>query len=375
MPEPVRVLHVFRLLTRGGAESMVMNLYRSADREKIQFDFVVCEGKKAAYEDEVLSLGGRIYRLPRFGPGTVIRFIRAWNDLFRKHGEYRIIHGHLRSCASIYLSIARRYGLITIIHSHSTSSGKGLLAIIKNLMQLPLRKTADYLIACSNAAGVWLYGKKAVKKDNYYIIKNALDAQSFRFDEDKRFAARHALGLGNRFVVGHVGSFIPVKNHAFIIEIFNEIRKRNSTAVLLLVGDGKLMQSTKALARKYALSDKIIFTGVREDIPELLCAMDVFLLPSKWEGLPLTAIEAQASGLPCVLSDTITRETKISPLVEFYPLGESAGAWADKILAFSGSTKRLDTYDVIRNSGYDCADTASKLQEFYFRALEKRRKQ
>lgn len=374
MDAPVYILHVFSGLGRAGAESMVMNLYRNIDRDKLQFDFVICKEEKDSFVDEIESLGGRVHRVPPLTPKTVFRFVRAWNDLFEAHPEYKIVHGHLRSSASIYLGIARRRGLVTIAHSHSTSSGKGFQAAAKNLLQLPLRKTADYLIACSDDAGVWLFGKKAVKKSNYFVLKNAIDAKEFRFDVRKRRDARCALGLENAFIIGHIGSFIPVKNHDFILDVFDKVLKKRKDAVLLLAGDGPLWEDVRALADGRGLGERVIFTGVRRDIPELLCAMDVFLLPSKWEGLPLTAVEAQASGLPCVLSDAISEETKISPLVSFFPLSAGAEAWADQLLAAAGSFERPDMTGVIRDAGYDSADTAARLAAFYLDALEKRRK-
>ena len=376
MSSPVRVLHVLSGLGRAGAESMVMNLYRDIDRTRLQFDFMVCSGgeTKDSFADEILSLGGRIYTVPRFGLKTVFPFVRAWSEFFKTHGEYQIIHGHLRSSASIYLGIARRYGLVTIAHSHSTSSGKGLAALVKNLLQLPLRWTADYLIACSNAAGVWLFGKKAVRQDNYFVLNNALDADAFAFDAEKRRAARAVLGLEDAFVIGHIGSFIPVKNHAFIFKLLEAVSRKNGAAVLLLIGEGELRGNIEALARERGIRERLIFMGVRKDIPALLCAMDVFVLPSKWEGLPLTAVEAQASGLPCILSDVITTEAKISPLVSFLPLEAGVEAWADRILAVSKDNRRPNMRDAVRMAGYDSAETARRLQAFYLDVLAKRRK-
>ncbi len=374
MAEPVRVLHVFAGLDGGGAEQMVLNVYRRLDRDVLQFDFVVHARKKGVFEDEIAALGGRIHRVPQFAPATFFRFIRAWRALLREHPEYRIIHGHLRSTASVYLGIARRHGRVTVAHSHSTSSGKGLRALVKDLLQLPLRHTADYLVACSDDAGVWLYGKKALRKSNYFVLKNALDAAAFRFGEQKRRAARSALGLDGRFVVGHIGSFLPVKNHRFLIDIFHEVCQKNSDAVLLLVGDGALREETEAYVLERGLSGRVVFTGFRRETPDLLCAMDVFVLPSKWEGLPLTAVEAQASGLPCLLSDVISRETAISPLVSFCPLDAGAPVWAEKILSCAGRHERPDMTAAVREAGYDSADTAAFLQSFYFGALEKARK-
>ncbi len=369
MSGPVRVLHVFGRLQRGGAETMVMNLYRKIDRSQFQFDFTVCTDEKDAYVDEIVSLGGQVHHMPRFSAATAISYRRAWVALLKKHPEYTIIHGHLRSSAAIYLRLARRFGRVTVAHSHSTSSGSGISAYVKDVLQLPIRYTADYLLACSDAAGRWLYGENAVKKDNYLLLPNAIDTTAFTYSAPRREAARASLGVGDRLVIGHVGSFLPVKNHAFLLDVFATIRARRENTVLLLVGDGPLMDEIKRLTAAKGLDGHVLFTGARSDVSELLQAMDVFVLPSKWEGLPLTAVEAQTAGLPCLLSDTISPETKLTPLVSFLPLSSGADAWAEMVLRVADHV-RQGMSNAVRRAGYDITESAQRVQAFYRMALD-----
>ena len=374
MAEPLRILHVFGGLERGGSETMIMNMYRHLDREKLQFDFIVCNSEKGAFPDEIEALGGRIFRMPRFQPPTLVRFRLAFEEFFRANPDYRIIHGHLRSSASVYLGIARRHGLVTIAHSHSTSSGRGLKAAVKDLLQKGIVRSADYLIACSDAAGRWLFGDAAVAKENYFVLNNAVDTDAFAFNEQNRRRIRSELSCADNFVVGHIGSFNAVKNHGFIIELFEELRRREGRAKLLLVGDGSLRAEVTARIRDRGLGDDVILTGTRQDIPELLSAMDVFILPSVWEGLPVTAVEAQASGLRCFLSDAVTREVSLTGLVRFLPLKDGAAVWAEAILPSAAGYARVNTAHAVREAGYDIRDTTARMQEFYLKALDAQRR-
>lgn len=320
MNKPIRILHVFGRLNRGGAEMMIMTLYRNIDRTKVQFDFIVHANEKCAFEDEVRFLGGNIYKVPRYNGKNHFQYKKAWNEFFQNHPEYKIIHGHIRSTASIYLKIAKKLGLITIAHSHNTSSGGGFSAVVKNILQYPIRSIADYLFACSRAAGEWLYGKRACKGDNFFILNNAIDTEKFIFNEETRLKKRKELQIEDKFVIGHVGRFHPQKNHYFLIDIFKEIYNINKNSVLLLIGDGDLKKSIQEKVEDLGLSNNVVFTGVRPNVPELLQAMDVFLFPSLYEGLPVALIEAQAAGLPCIVSDKITTDTKITDLISFVPL-------------------------------------------------------
>ncbi len=371
MIEPVRILHVLGHLNRGGAETMVMNLYRNIDRNKIQFDFVISTREKCDFTNEIKLLGGRIYSLPRFNIKNAVHYTKAWHDFFKEHKEYKIIHGHVRSTAAIYLKIAKQYGLTTIAHSHSTSSGKGLSAIVKNTLQFQIRFIADYLFACSNAAGIWLFGEKACQKDNYFVLNNAIDAKDFTYNEEKRLQTRRMLQIEDKFVIGHVGGFKREKNHEFIVKVFKEVYKKCDQTVLLFVGDGKLRPKIEQEVNELDLTDHVIFTGVSSEIPSLLQAMDVFFFPSLYEGLPVTLIEAQAAGLPCLVSEAISKESSVTNLIEYYSLNNSIEEWADKLLHYSDSYTRRNTYDEIKNAKYDIGTTSKWLENFYLGLAEK----
>lgn len=374
MSEQLRVLHVFAEMNRGGAETMIMNLYRSINRSELQFDFVVHTKNKCAFDDEIRLLGGKIYYVPAYSGKNHFEYIKAWENFLKEHPEYKVIHGHVRSTASIYLKKAKKYGLTTIAHSHNTSSGSGFSSIAKNILQYQIRYIADYLFACSQNAGTWLFGEKACKNDNFFILNNAIDAKRFVLNKDVRDKKRKELQLEDFFVVGHIGRFHPQKNHAFIIDIFKELTEKNSKMKmkLLLVGDGTLRKEIEKKVNNLGLSDKVIFTGVRPDIPELLQAMDVFLFPSLFEGLPVTLIEAQASGLEIYASETISQEVAITDLINYYSLDSHPSEWANNILNNKVLNKRKNYLSEIENANYDIEKNSLWLQEFYKDIILKR---
>lgn len=227
MKGPIRILHAFGGLNRGGAETMVMNIYRNIDRTKVQFDFVKHTIKKCDYDDEIIKLGGKIYCVPRYTVKNHIAYKKVWYNLLKEHPEYKILHGHIISTASIYLNIAKKNGLITIAHSHSTSSrGNKIERFIKKIIQYPIRNVADYFYACSEDAGKWLFGRKSTQKNNYIIINNSIDVSSFRYDETKRHEIRQNFNIEDKFVIGHIGSFTYPKNHKFLINVFYEIQRQ-----------------------------------------------------------------------------------------------------------------------------------------------------
>lgn len=361
----IKVLQVIGSLNNGGSQAMIMNIYRNIDRSKIQFDFIIDRSDEQFFSDEIKKLGGKIYVMPIFNLNNLFEFKKAWHKFFKEHPEYKIIHGHVRSTASIYLKIAKEYGVTTIAHSHSTSSGTGFSAIVKNILQYQIRYTADYLIACSKSAGVWLFGEKACKRDNYFVLNNAIDTKKYIYNEKVRNEKREELGIADKFVIGHVGRFNTPKNHKFLIDIFKEVHNRNNNAVLMLVGDGELRHSIEKKVNDLGLINNVIFTGVRADISELLQVMDVFVFPSLYEGLPVTLVEAQAAGLPCVVSDTITNEIYITPYIHSLSLSYIAGEWADIILT-NERVSRTDTKHYIKEAGFDICDTVKKLSTFYF---------
>jgi len=371
MSDPIRVLQVLAGMNRGGAETFIMNVYRNIDRTKVQFDFILFRNEECDYNKEIKDLGGRIYWIPRYNGRNHFKFIKTWNTFFKQHRQYKIIHGHVRSTASIYLRIANKYGLHTIAHSHSTSSrGNRIEILLKNTIQYPIRNTADHLFSCSKRAGIWLYGVKATLKSNYRIIKNAIETEKYRFNKATRDENRKRLNVQNKFVIGHIGTFTPPKNHKFLIDVFKEVHDRNQDAVLLMVGDGELRPIIEKRIKDLSLTDSVILTGVRSDIPALLQAMDVFVFPSLFEGLGIVIVEAQASGLPCIISDTIPEEARITDLVKVLSLDDSMEIWADTIIAHSAVIRR-DTRRDITEAGYDISETTKHLEAYYLNIIEK----
>lgn len=365
MPEPIRVLQVFAQMNRGGAETMIMNLYRKIDRSKVQFDFIVHTKEKCSFDDEIISLGGLIYRVPKYTGKNHFQYTKAWRQFFKQHPEYKIIHGHVRSTAAIYIKIARKNHLTSIAHSHSTSSGSGFAAFIKNILQFRIRNVADYYFACSRIAGEWLFGKKTCSKKNFFVINNAIDIEKFTFSKETRLNKRIGFGIEDKFVIGHIGRFSYPKNHEFLIDIYRSVWEKNDKAILILVGCGELIKSIEKKVKDIGLTKNVIFTGVRSDVPELLQAMDVFLFPSLYEGLGIAAVEAQAAGLHTIVSDKIPQEVFITSLVEKEQLSSSPDKWADKVLKYANGYDRVDMSERIIANGYDISENARWLENFY----------
>ncbi len=365
MAEPIRVLLVLGRLNRGGAESMIMNLYRSVDREKVQFDFVIHTKEHCEFTDEVTELGGRIYSAPRYNVKNHLTYKKWWNTFFKTHPEYKVIHGHMYSIASIYLKIANKYGLKTISHSHTSSAKTGFSGVVKRIIQAPLKNIPDWLFACSDNAGRWLYGENAGKRKNYILLKNAIHSKKYIYTPETAEKIRKELGIENKFIVGHIGRMFPGKNHPYLLEVFKAYSQKNQNSVLLLVGDGPSRKEIEDKAQSLGIREKVIFTGVRSDVNEVLQAMDFFVFPSIYEGLPVTVIEAQAAGLPCLISDSVTDEVCITNLVTRYSLSNSPEMWAEKIDELSKLAKREDMSTEIANAGYDIKTTSKWLQNFY----------
>lgn len=313
MSKPIRVVHVLGGLDAGGAEAFVMNLYRAIDKDKVQFDFIKHVSKIGVFEEEIKSMGGNIFVCPKYKGINHIEYCRWWKNFWTQHPEYKIVHGHVRSTASIYLGIAQKYGIITIAHSHSTSNGSGVVSRIKDFFQLAIKDKADYMFACSDMAGEWLFGKNVLEKENYRMIPNGIDLKRYGFNAERRKQIRRELNIGdNEFVIGHVGRFTEPKNHRFLVELFYEYQKSNPNCKLLMIGNGELFAIIKERCEKLNIMDKVILPGSRIDIEDFYQAMDVFVFPSLWEGLGIVLIEAQANGLPCLVSKNIPKEAIVS---------------------------------------------------------------
>ncbi|TLQ39885.1 glycosyltransferase family 1 protein [Ruoffia tabacinasalis] len=368
MNNKIRILHVFSVMDRGGAETMIMEIFRKIDKSLFQFDFIVHTEKAGAYDEEIKKLGGKIYRVPRYNGKNHFQYIKRWNN-FLKNKHYHIIHGHVRSTASIYLSIAKKNKILTISHSHSTSNGKNISSIFKNLLQLPIRVIADCYLAASKDAGIWLFGKTIVERDNFFILKNSIEAKRYSLNNKIRNEYRNNLDIQDQFVIGHIGSFKGPKNHLFLIEIFNIVQQKNADSILLLVGDGEERPSILKKITEFGLKDKVILTGIRSDIPNLLQAFDVFVFPSLFEGFGIVAVEAQTAGVPIIVSDEIPKEAFLTDLIESVSLKEKAEFWADSILNYVDNIKTSDRVVEIINSGYDIGEAVHQLQNIYIKLL------
>lgn len=365
----IRILHILHSMNRGGTEAMLMNLYRHIDREQIQFDFLLTDPAPCAYEPEIGSLGGRVYRIPRLTRGNPLRYMRAADAFFKAHPEYRIVHSHTSSKSAVPLWIARRNGIpVRICHSHNNRSESGINGLIRDALKPALRHTATDFFACSTEASLWLYGKKKSRAGEVHIIKNAIPIADYLYDETTRKETRSKLGVEKSFVVGHVGRFFHQKNHLFLLDIFSEIRRRRPDARLLLVGDGALRPQIERRIAELGLAGAVVLTGVVSDVHRYMQAMDVFVFPSHYEGLGMVLVEAQAAGLRCFTSaGSVPEEANVAGLVEYIPLSESPAVWAERVLRHTGPHPRTGTLEKIRAKGYDIAEAARRLEAFYLR--------
>lgn len=356
-----KVLMIVHEMNRGGIENFIMNLYRVIDRDVIQFDFVAHTYKKCDFDNEIEELGGTVFHCPDYRIVNHISYCKWWKDFFASHPEYKIVHSHLDSSANIHLRIAKKFGCVTIAHSHNTQEGIGIRALVKKFLKFGFNSCCDYKFGCSKAANKWLYGKQS---GNSLIIRNGIISSRYAFDLEKRKYYEDKFGIDGKSVIGSVARFSNQKNHEFIVDVFYEYNKLNPNSVLMLVGDGELKQSIIQKVNTLCLNENVIFTGVRSDVSELLNVFDLFLMPSFHEGLPVSIIEAQASGLKCLLSDVITKETDITGNLEFLSLKKSAKEWAEEISKML-SYDRTDTSEKIKKAGYDIMTTAQQLTDFY----------
>lgn len=343
---------------------MLMNYYRSIDRTRVQFDFLVHRNDRGEYEDEIEALGGRVYRMPPITPGSMIRYNRRMKQFLSEHKEYKIIHSHIDTLSSLPLKAAMESGVpVRIAHCHSQTVNKDFKAPVRMLLKRSVTQYANYYFACSRKAGLWFFGQKY--KDQIHVLKNAIHASDYIYNSETADKVRGELNLKGKLVIGHVGNFTKPKNHSFLIDIFGEICEVEKNACLLLVGDGELRGKAENKAARMGLKDKVIFLGFRSDIPRLLQAMDLFVFPSLYEGLPVALIEAQASGLPCIVSDRVTDEARVTDPVEFLALEDGPKPWAEKAMAYSRGFERDNTCQRIIEANFDTGSSAKQLQDFY----------
>ncbi|MDO4622115.1 MAG: glycosyltransferase family 1 protein [Eubacteriales bacterium] len=361
MSEPIRVLQIVTTMNRGGLETMLMNYYRNIDRSRVQFDFIEHRPEKSDYDEDIERLGGHIYRMPRLVPWSR-SYRAALKRFFGEHPEYRIVHVHQDCLSSAALCAAKECGVpIRIAHSHAAGQDKNWKYLIKLWYKRRIPGYATDLFACGRDAGDWMFGGA-----EYRILNNAISAGQNRYNKEVRDKVRAELGLEGAFLLGLTARFSAAKNHLFLLDIFHAVADREPSARLLLVGDGELRESIKRKAGELGLADKVIMTGLRTDVPDLLQAMDVFVMPSNYEGVSLAIVEAQAAGLPCFISDKVPIDCKKTDLVQQLSLNDSPEVWAEAILGCKG-VERRDTFQEIVHAGFDIESNAEELQEWYLK--------
>lgn len=369
--EPIRIAQIIGKWVGGGVEAVVMNYYRNIDRNKVQFDFICDDDSTNIPYEEIESLGGRVILIPPYQ--KVFKYHKELKRVL-KEGKYKIVHSHINTLSVFSLWAAKSAKVpVRIAHSHSTTNKKEKK---KNLMKQVLRPfsklfATDYM-CCSELAGRWLFGDKTYNQGKVYLLNNAIDLDKFTYNEKIRKDKRKALDIkDDTLVIGHIGRFVAQKNHTFLIDIFNEIHKKESNSILLLAGQGPLMEETKEKVKQLDLEESVKFLGQRSDANELYQAFDVFLLPSLYEGLGMVAIEAQVAGCKCIASTEVPVIAKITDNLEFISLNKSAKEWSDEIFSKLNNETRKSYVKEATKYGYDIKSEAENIEKYYISLYER----
>ncbi len=366
--EPIHVAQVLNRMDCGGIEAVVMNYYRHIDRNRVQFDFYFAEDSSFPQRAELERLGAGIYPIPSYS--RVLSYHKALYHAFKAR-EYKIVHAHLSTMSVFALFAAWRAGVpVRICHNHSAAHwGEGKKTLLKYILR-PLNKLfATEYFACGEKAGRWMYGNHCFDTGRVHVMPNAIDIKKFEYDPNARICLRNELNIPqDAFVIGHVGRFVFPKNHLFLLQVLKAVLCLKRNTFLLLVGEGELQEAIRQDVREQGLEDQVVFTGARKDVAKLYSTMDVFCLPSFYEGLPVVALEAQANGLRCVLSDRVPAETDITGENIFLDLHDQLQKWAKELLAQQNMSHR-DKGEQGQEALFDIFQNAEKLMKYYFQCL------
>ena len=361
--KPIIVAQIMGKWVGGGVESVIMNYYRHLDRSKVQFDFICDEDSTRIPYDEIKKLGGRVFLVPKYQ--NLPKYLKVLEKLF-KENQYRIVHSNINTLSVFPLYAAKKAGVpIRISHSHSTSNPKEWKRnLIKNILRPFSKRYATDYFACSEVAGRYLFGNKAFDRGKVKIIHNAIDIDKFKFDEVARKKLRKEFGIkDSTVVIGHVGRFVQTKNHAFLVDIFKKYHERNPDSKLLLVGVGPLEDQIKSKIKKLNLEEFVIFLGQRDDIGKLCSAIDIFCLPSLYEGFGVVLLEAQVSNLLCVASTEIPKEAKLIDNLQCISLKLPSEIWAEKILGLTNNRIRKTNKELVAEKGFNIVDESEKFEK------------
>lgn len=364
MKEPIRVLQIIGIVAGGGVEAVIMNYYEHIDRTKVQFDFIVHNDNKIDITQKVEAMGGKVYKVTPYYKNPIAFMWDIYKVIKRHH--YRIVHSNMNTLSAFSLFAAWAAGApVRILHNHSTSSpGETKRNIMKFMLRPFARLFANHYLACSRLAGEWMYGRKMMDSGKVTIVNNAIDLKKYAFNPQKRNLLRKELGLADEFVIGHVGRFMFQKNHEFLIDVFAEAYKKNPHMALLLVGDGPLRPAMEEKVRKLGLTDHVKFLGLRNNVQDFYHVMDILVLPSHYEGLPVVGVEAQANGLPCLFSTKVTKEAHLTHLAQFWDLEKGASKWAKEIISIK-CERNKKAGEELRQAGFEIDKEAEKLVKFY----------
>lgn len=368
--KPIRILQVVEMINENsGVSSVVMNYYRHMDHSHFIFDFMTHTPVTDEIRKQLEETGSVIYEMPALTGRNIPRYKKKLDDFFLKHQEYEMIHGHLPNAAAFYLSAAKKHGIQTrILHSHNSKGADSLVKRVRNyvLNGIGVSK-ANVYFACSDLASDYLFRRK--KASEIKIIHNAIDIDYFFYREEVRKRLREKYKIENKLVIGHMGRFVKQKNHRFILEIAKQLKEIRNDFVFLLVGDGPLRFEMEEAVKGAGMQEYFIFTGSVLNPQDYYQMMDVFILPSIYEGLPVVGVEAQACGLPCLFSDAITDEVMLTEQAEKLELRDAA-LWAGK-LAETSKIRYKENADVIKKSGFDIKTEAKRLEEIYLELIGK----
>lgn len=360
--EPIRVLHIVTSMELGGIENFIMVNYRNIDRTRVQFDFLKHRDSHDFFDDEILSLGGRIYSVPPINPLKQKQYNQAVSEFFNEHKQtYSIVHSHINTYSAYPLRIAKDENIgVRIAHAHATTSKLDLKTPFRIYTKKIINKYVTDAFACSNEAGKWLFGNS-----QYTVIPNAIDSEMYLPKEEIRKEIREEFGFTENFVIGMVANFKAIKNHKFMIEVFSEVLKNIPDARLVLVGHGELKQDIEKMVAEMNISDKVLFTGLRKDVNRILQGLDVFVLPSVSEGFPISVLEAEAVGVPCILSTGVPDDVKLFEEMDtFFISTENKDIWVEKIASLQNATRKNWAKEISKTQ-YDVKNNAKKLMEFY----------
>ena len=353
----------------GGIEKVIVNIADRISKEKFHINLLVNKVISDEYREVLKQCNVTIHELQdEFIENPVKRHIRGLRmfDAYLRNRKIAIIHFHISNAIDLlYVLVAKKNGISNrIVHSHNSNATSRFKRYTHNFFKLFLKKTPTVYMACSRKASEWLFGRRISESGSVILLKNAINTKEYLFSEEKRKKERIKYGYGSDFIVGHIGRFNTQKNHMFLIDIFRELRKRKENARLILVGEGGLRKNVENYVRQLGLYDFVEFYGSSNDVPGLLSAFDVFLLPSLYEGLPVVLVETQAASLPALVSDSITEEVRVSEYIKYLSLEQSAGEWAEEILSIADTTRGA-CYGKILAAGFDIEDIVKQLEEVY----------